>query len=116
MSGGTRQVPLAAYVGAIHRQPSPHTLADESVERTSWLDQGIEVRQEVAVYRFADGAVIRRTVEQDSFPSDLACTECWITYEVLAHGDSGSPIHPVRQVFENACRESFWLAYHTTPA
>lgn len=82
-----------------------------SVERTQWLDQGVEVRREVATWQFADGAVIRRTVEEDDFPAALACAECWITYEVLASAPE-NPIHPARQVFENACRESFWLAYH----
>ena len=46
------------------------------------------------------------------FPAALACAECWITYEVLASAPE-NPIHPARQVFENACRESFWLAYHS---
>ena len=70
------------------------------------------MRREVATWQFADGAVIRRTVEEDDFPAALACAECWITYEVLASAPE-NPIHPACQVFENVCRESFWLAYHS---
>ncbi|WP_334157025.1 hypothetical protein [Oryzomicrobium sp.] len=106
-------VTLAPYVSAILRRTGPHAVREAAVERSAWQDQGVEVRREVTTYRFADGAVIRRTVEEDDFPDGLACAECWITYEVLDHGAAGAPIRPARQVFENACRESFWLAYHS---
>jgi hypothetical protein len=104
---------LATYVAAIHRQASPLTISHEEVERTSWPDQGFEVTKEVTDYHFDNGAVIRRTVEQDNFPSDAACAECWISYEVRSAGNVVADISPARKVFENACRESFWLAYHT---
>jgi hypothetical protein len=104
---------LAPYVAAILQQSSPLAIVDQTVEKTSWQDQGFVVLKEVTDYRFANGAVIRRTVEQDDFPSEQACAECWITYEVVATGDAVVAIDPARMVFQNACRESFWLAYHT---
>lgn len=104
---------LATYVGAIHRQAVSPSIASETVEKSCWLDQGFEVCKEVATYRFDNGVVVRRTLEQDSFPSAAACAECWITYEVIATGEAGITVTPARKVFENACRESFWLAYHT---
>src|SRR5690242_7153009 len=102
---------LATYVAAIHHRSSPLTISDTTVERSSWMDRGFEVCKEVTSYHFDNGAVIRRTVEQDNFPSEAACAECWITYEVIATGNTVAGINQARKVFENACRESFWLAY-----
>lgn len=104
---------LSTYVAAIHRQAGPVGIATTSVAKSSWRDQGFEVTKEVTDYHFDNGAVIRRTVEQDNFSGEAACTECWITYEVLSPGHAVTAIRPARQVFENACRESFWLTYHT---
>lgn len=103
---------LSTYVAVIHRRTGPLAISGETVEESRWRDQGFEVRKEVATYRFDNGAVIRRTVEQDDFPSEAACAECWITYEVLSNGAAGVAIEPTRKVFENACREAFWLAYY----
>lgn len=105
---------LATYVNAILHRPASLAVYSETIEKTSWKDQGFEVRKDVTVHRFSNGVIIQRTVEQDDFPSGLACAECWITYEVISNGDSGLAISPPRQVFENTCREAFWLAYHTT--
>lgn len=103
---------LSTYVGAIlHRQGAP-AFSSHREEHSSEQDQGIEVRREVVCYRFGNGVVIRRTVEQDDFPSALACAECWITYEVVASGDVEGGVRPVRKRFENSCREAFWQAYH----
>lgn len=104
---------LSTYVAAIHQQASPLTISDMTVEKSSWTDQGFEVSKEVINYRFDNGAVVQRTVEQDNFPSDAACAECWIIYEVISTGNTVADISPARKVFENSCRESFWLAYHT---
>ncbi len=104
---------LHAYVAAIHERPSAVAVSGRTVEKTSWLDQGHEVVKEVTDFRFDNEVVIRRTVERDSFPSGAACAECWITYEVISAGKTVAGVSPSRKVFENACRESFWLAYHT---
>ncbi len=104
---------LSTYVAVIHGQARPLAISDMTSEKSSWQDQGVEVSKEVSDYRFDNGVVIRRTVEQDSFPSDAACAEVWITYEVISNGHVGADISPTRKVFDNACRESFWLAYHT---
>lgn len=104
---------LSPYVAAILRHPSPLTVANETVvEKISWMDQGFEVVRDVTRYYFDDGVVIDRMVEQDNCPSQLACAECWITYEVLSHGNAGIGIEPAMKTFDNACREAFWLAYH----
>lgn len=104
---------LSTYVAAILRHPGPLAVASETVvEKTSWMDQGFEVCREVIRYHFDHGAIIERTVERDAFPSEAACAECWITYEVITSGNAGTPIEPARKTFDNACRESFWLAYH----
>jgi hypothetical protein len=104
---------LSTYVAAIHHQTSPLTISDVTVEKSSWKDQGFEVSKEVTDYHFDNGAAIRRTVEQDNFPCEAVCAECWISYEVISTGKAVLNISPTRMVFENACRESFWLAYHT---
>lgn len=103
---------LFTYVSAIHQLSSPVRIARRQSQVERWPDQGFEVSKTTTTYWFDNGAVIRQTVEQDSFPSALACAECWISYEVIAQNDASPAIAPHRQVFENTCRESFWLAYH----
>ena len=103
---------LVSYVSAIHGLGSPVRIRRRERTAERWEDQGFEVRKEITTYLFDNGVVIRRTVEQDDFPSDLACAECWICYEVLSPGSLESPPRPARQTFSNACREAFWLKYH----
>lgn len=103
---------LASYASAIHQHSSPVRIVQQTSEHERWIDQGFEVSRERTVYVFDNGVVISREVEQDQFPSELACAECWISYCVL--DDAGLPhIQPQQKSFANACRESFWLAYHT---
>lgn len=104
---------LSTYVSAICHRTGPLAVSGETVEKSCWQDQGFEVCREVTTYRFDNGVVIQRTIERDHFPSGMACAECWITYDVISNGNSGVEINPSRKGFENACRESFWLAYHT---
>lgn len=105
---------LATYVAAIHQRTEVLRFVLETVEKSRWQDQGFEVSREVVDYHFSNGVVVRRTVEQDDFPTDATCSECWIIYEVMSNGDFGVEIHPRRQMFQNICRELFWLAYHTS--
>lgn len=100
---------LSTYVAAIHGRTTALAVSGVSEAKSRYQDQGFEVSVIVTTFRFGNGVIIRRTVEQDEFPGEATCTECWITYEVV----SGDAIEPRRQVFENACRESFWLKYHT---
>lgn len=103
---------LAFYVAAILGQAAPVRIAHSSVETARWEDQGAQVCQEVATYHFADGVVIRRTVERDDFPQAASCCgETWVSDEVLVTGEHGS-VAPPRKVFESVCREAFWAAYH----
>lgn len=104
---------LAIYVGAVLGRTGPRVIVGRSAEKACWQDQGFDVREDVETYHFDNGVILRRTVEQDDFPAELACAECWITYEVLSHGTTGIEVSPARKVFDNACREGFWLAYHT---
>ena len=104
---------LSTYVAAIRRKASQPAISHSSTEKSSWDDQGFVVSKEVTNYHFANGVVIRHSVEQDNFPSEVVCAECWITYEVISKGLASADITPARKVFENSCRESFWLAYHT---
>jgi hypothetical protein len=106
---------LFTYVSAIHHLSSAVSIVREEVKTENWLDQNFEVTKTVAIYWFDNGVIISQTVEKDSFPSDLACAESWIIYEVLAEDNLPSRITPSRQVFENTCRESFWLTYQRQP-
>ncbi len=105
---------LSTYVSAIHRHTAPVTVLSVAEEKSCYQDQGFDVYKSVTTFHFDNGVVVRRTIEKDEFPCELACAECWITYEVVSGGEVGADISPHRQVFENACRESFWLRYHTT--
>lgn len=103
---------LSTYISAIHQLSTPAAILRQECETDSWLDQGFEVEKLTTTYWFDNGVVIRKTVEKDSFPSELACSECWINYEVIAEGELSEAISPRRKVFANTCRESFWLTYH----
>lgn len=104
---------LSTYVAVIHGQAGPRRIVHQAEERTAWLDQGVEVTRAVTDYRFDNGVEIRRTVEQDDFPCEQVCAECWITYEVTGQAAGQPAVSPARQVFANACREAFWLRYFT---
>jgi hypothetical protein len=102
--------PLVIYIAAILGRASPVHIREVERSTTTWPEEGFSVLQEVAIYRFSDGARLRRTTEQDSLPAEVeACPECWITYEVL---DSAPAISPARIRFNSSCREAFWLRYH----
>lgn len=104
---------LVSYVSAILGQPSPVSIRQCSVRHESWHDQGVEVQREEALYVFDNGAVVRRATERDRAPdAGLACAEEWIDYEVVEHPPR-HPVQPRRQGFDNACREAFWLRYHS---
>lgn len=105
--------PLALYVRAICNHPSARAIESRTTQTRVWQEVGFEVVQETATYRFLDGTVVRRTIEQDSMPAGASvCPECWITYEVVAQGSSADFVTPARMTFNSACRESFWLAHH----
>jgi hypothetical protein len=103
---------LFEYAAAIHHQPSRMQIVRHRSEQSSWKDQDVTVRHHATTYEFADGVLIRRSVELDECPSEAVCAECWITYEVLADGAAAAPVSPRRQAFDNPCRETFWLRYH----
>ncbi|UTH74887.1 hypothetical protein [Chromobacterium sp. IIBBL 290-4] len=102
---------LAAYARAIMGGAGAERIVGREERRDSWREADCEVTLQERDYRFDNGVVIRRGIEMDDFPSELACSECWITYEVLELGCSPG-IEPARKSFDNACREAFWLRYH----
>lgn len=102
---------LISYVAAIHGLAGPVSIASHVTSHDRWTDDVVEVTRDETEYRFDNGAIVRRSVEQDRAPSDLLCAECWIDYDVLHHPDA-QPISPSRLTFDNACRETFWLRYH----
>ncbi|MCU7647078.1 hypothetical protein [Pseudomonas piscis] len=101
---------LVNYVNAIQGAASARTAQLESSSQDSWSEQDCTVTAEQQTFAFDDGALIKRLVEQDDYPSDLACAECWITYEVVRQpGDK--TISPAHVSFNNACREAYWQRY-----
>lgn len=102
---------LVEYVRAIFGLPARTAIRERQVERQQWLDQGYEVTRETVLYRFADGVSILRTEERDAFPTGLACAECFIDYRVVE--PAGLTIEPAGQRFDSACRERYWLRYHS---
>lgn len=101
---------LANYVSAILGGSSPRSAHLESAHQETWLDQGYTVTAEEKIYAFDDGAMIKRLVEQDNFPSDAVCAECWICYEVVRQ-PLDKVINPCHISFNNECREAYWLKY-----
>lgn len=105
---------LLTYIGAIFNLPSQAVIERRDIAQSSWQEDGFEVRQEVATYYFSNGVVVRRTSEEDSFPSQTACAECWINYEVPSNGQAPVEVLPAVRRFDSACREAFWLKFHST--
>lgn len=111
--GAGRLGRLVDYVAPVLGHAGPRRIVHQTVERSAWQDQGCEVRKDVFTFQFDNGAILRRTVEQDDFPDEQqVCAECWITYEVVRAGEGEDGMDAVRKTFDNACREAFWLAYH----
>ena len=104
---------LLTYIGAIFNLPSQAVIERRDIAQSSWQEDGFEVRQEVATYYFSNGVVVRRTSEEDSFPSQAACAECWITYEVPSNGQAPVEVLPAVRRFDSRCREAFWLKFHS---
>lgn len=98
---------LASYIRCIHNQPSHLVIRHQSSQQECYLDDGIEISERQSFYYFENGVVIRYDVEQDSAPSDQACQECWISYEVIEQGEQR--VRPASKTFYNACQQSFWL-------
>lgn len=71
-------------------------------------DTFIESRE--LVVRFENGVTLRKQTEVDhtELVSDALCSECWISYEIIAQPDSLS-ITPNQKSFTNQCQEDFWL-------
>lgn len=104
---------LSTYVGAIFQQESLVAIERLLTEKSSWQEHGFHVYKEVVTYYFNNGVIVRRTLEQDNFPCQAACAECWITYEVPSNGISPFEILPSHKTFDSTCRESFWLKMHS---
>ncbi|GGP17702.1 hypothetical protein [Silvimonas iriomotensis] len=102
---------LVDYINAMHGARATAKIVHTETTMESWLDDGYEVTRQDITCTFDNGVVIRRQLEQDQFPTDLACAECWISYEVLQQPASQSAVTPARISFDNACREQFWRRY-----
>lgn len=98
---------LFTYIKAIHDQPTSAIIVNESVKTNSYTEDGVEICEQEKIYSFHNGVIIRYLSEQDNAPSELACAECWISYEVLDARQL--PIKPLRKSFHNHCQESFWM-------
>ncbi|WP_052942344.1 hypothetical protein [Chromobacterium violaceum] len=107
--------PLAGYARAIMGGAGAERIVGREERRDSWREADCEVSLQERVYRFDNGVAIRRSIEVDDYPSELACAESWITYEVLELGSSPG-IEPMSKSFDNGCREVFWLRYHSDAA
>lgn len=68
---------LIAYVAAIHGLAGPVSIVSHTTSHDRWTDDDVEVTRDETEYRFDNGAVVRRSVEQDRAPSDLLCAECY---------------------------------------
>ncbi|MDH0303639.1 MULTISPECIES: hypothetical protein [unclassified Pseudomonas] len=101
---------LANYVSAILGLCSPRAAHLERSHQETWLDQGFTVTAEEKTYAFDDGTLIKRLAEQDNFPCDGGCAECWISYQVIRQ-PRGAVVSPTHISFTNPCREAYWLRY-----
>jgi len=103
---------LAIYVAAVFGKDSRVVVVREQAEEVSWAEADCTVNRWTRTYWFDNGVVLQRVLEQDDFPSGLACAESIIDYEILSCGIVTDGIQPMRKSFDNMCRESFWLTYH----
>lgn len=112
LCGGVSPLPLHAYVAVILGEAQAPALSCCQTVEEAWVDGGLTVRRAVTLCTFANGVVIRRTVEEDGggLEQDGVCRECWIAYEVLVGGPEAA-VQPLRMGFGSRCRERFWLRY-----
>ncbi|WP_232472014.1 hypothetical protein [Vibrio gazogenes] len=80
-------------------------------------DDGHCIENSEFVVKFENGVTLRKQTEIDQIEqvNDEICSECWITYEVLAQPDHLT-IAPSRKTFTNRCQEAFWLKINQVQA
>ena len=65
LCGGVSPLPLHAYVAVILGEAQAPALSCCETVEEAWVDGGLTVRRAVTLCTFANGVVIRRTVEED---------------------------------------------------
>jgi hypothetical protein len=74
---------LFTYISAIHEQNSTVLVINQSTKTNNYIDDEMEVYEAETTYHFNNGVVIKYQTERDNTLSDLVCSECWISYEVI---------------------------------
>lgn len=104
--------PLAHYVHAIRQGHSG--IVRQSTSTDCQHDAWGNWQETLTVFRFADGTVLRCTIEEEQAAStadvpqpQVTCPDTAITWEVL---ECVGNIRPRRIGFASHCREAFWLA------
>lgn len=102
-------LPLGLYARAAHGLGGVALIAKEDTPSEKLSDGVLDE----TVYHFADGALLRCSMEQDegnfdAEPNAVTCLPCEISYQVLAHPEYGR-IKPEHKRFTDYCRHLFWL-------
>lgn len=99
---------LSTYVSTIKNTSESEFVVKRSVNEESIEEDGIVTKHSEEVITFKNGVVTKQSIENEIGAADLemACEECFITYEVLSE-PVGYCIKPKRKNFINNCQERF---------
>ncbi|MDW6002250.1 hypothetical protein [Vibrio mangrovi] len=100
---------LFTYISAI-RQESGALIAGQQLYQDVTEEDGVLVENSELIVTFHNGVIMKQSIESEhqEEPTDLACAECWISYEIISEPE-GLRITPKRKTFINTCQEAFWL-------
>jgi hypothetical protein len=105
---------LFFYVTLIKHDPENAFIVDrQSCEEHTSDDWSTSCISE-QILTFKNGVKIKQSIEKETEASqpDVACEECFISYEVLTE-PSDCEIMPKTKRFINQCQEAFWLKMNT---
>lgn len=101
---------LFTYISAMKDESPSGLIAEKVLSEQSFEEDGVLTESSELIVTFTNGVSVKQSVEFEhgEVTSGTVCTECWISYEVVAE-PKGLYVKPKRKDFINKCQESFWL-------
>lgn len=108
---------LFNYVLALEENVAGLSIIETVSDNSCVEDDGVVIEINELVVTFENGVMLKKQTERDHIAqiNDEVCSECWITYEVLAQ-PKGVNVVPNRKNFTNHCQEVFWLKMNKVQA
>lgn len=108
---------LFTYISAMKNESPSDLIAEKALSEQSFEEDGVLTESSELIVIFTNGVSVKQSVEfeHDEAVSDTVCTECWISYEVVAEPTELN-VKPKRKCFINQCQESFGLKMNQVQA